>query len=352
MSVRQTPLSYLNTQTAQIPELSTNVSVLDAAFTYFSTTVVPAISTTTGQTLSSFTVFSDNFSTFSTLISTTIGKFPDVSTSVSTLTSLFEQNSTIVSTLVGQGVGTSTSISTLTSSVNAAIAGSIGGAALSTAFYLPLTGFSTIYGSNFSTINSTLHYISTIDGQQASTINNVSTLAGQSASTVNAQSTLNGEQAITLSNVQISTQVLQYGARPLQAFNGVYTDSTWGSGADSRETSTIMRLQAGLDASGSGTVGSSNSVSLINNTTASTTMLPLFIGVSGQNIPTYPASSNQILRFAHSGAPGSNSSILINLTTGGAASDAVEMNAGEVITLVYAGGGATDPANYYYFPTL
>lgn len=363
---RLTPLSYLNTQTAQIPELSTNVSFLDTAFTFFSTTVVPNISSTAGETLSSFTIFADNFSTFSTLISTTIGKFPDVSTSVSTITSLFEQNSTIVSTLVGQGIGTSNSISTLTSTTNAALAGSIGGAALSTAFYLPLTGFSTVYGSNFSTINSTIRAVSTIDGQQTSTlnivstingqqtstINNVSTLTGQSASTLNAQSTLNGEQAITLSNVQISTQVLQYGARPLQAFNGVYTDASWGSGSNSKQTSTIMNLQAGLTAAGSGSVGDSNSVSLINNTTVSTTMLPLFIGVSGQGIPTYPASANQILRFAHSGAPGSNSSIIINLTTGGTASDAIEMNAGEVVTLVYAGGSATDPANYYYFPTL
>jgi hypothetical protein len=384
MSVRQTPISYLNAQIGEIAGLSTSLSTLTGNFDYFSTVTVPEISTSINQLISSSIA---NIPAISTAAGFAVSTANTVQSNFSTFAerqSTFNGNlavvSTTVSTLINENLNTSTSISTLTSSVTAAITAAIGGAALSTAFYLPLTGFSTVYGRNFSTINSTLNYISTIDAQQASTINVistidgqqastintistlagqaistvnvVSTIAGQSASTVNAQSTINGEQTSNISNLAASTTILQYGARPAQAFNGVYTDADWSDGTDSRKTSTIINFQAGLTASGSGVIGTSNSVSLINNTNTSTTMFPLMIGVSGQGIPAYPASANQILRFAHSGAPGSNSSIIINLTTGGTASDAIEMNAGEVITLVYAGGGNTDPANYYYFPTL
>ncbi len=415
MSVRQTPVSYLNTQVAEIPGISTSISTLNGNFAYFSTVTFTQVSTAAGQAystaayvLSSFTNFANDFSTFSTTISSSIGKIPEISTSLSTITGLFGTTSTTVSTLIAQNLATSTSISTLTSTANAALTGAIGGAALSTAFYLPLTGFSTVYGQNFSTINSTLtaistidgqqqstlnivstingqqqstinvistidgqqqstlNVISTIDGQQTSTINTISTLAGQATSTVNVVSTIAGQVASTvnvlstldatqtsnIANLAASTTILQYGARGLQAFNGPYSNADWYDGTNANKTSTIMNFQAGLNASGSGVIGTSNSVSLINNNTASTTMLPLLIGVSGQSIPAYPASANQVLRFAHAGAPGSNSSIIINLVTGGGPSNAIEMNAGEVITMVYAGGGNTNPANYYYFPTL
>lgn len=355
MSVRQTPISFLNAQVAEIPGLSTSVSSLNANFDNLSTFTVNTISTSVSQFVSSFTTLAADFSSLSTFISTAIGEGADgpaISTSISTINSLVAQNSTNINSLIVEALSASTSISTLTSSVIATFASAIGFNEFSTSFFLPVTGFSTVFGNNFSSINSTINSISTVNAQQTSSINTISTLAGQNTSSLNVQSTLSGEQGVTLSNVQISTQVVQFGARPLQAFNGPFTDADWGSGENSRGTSTIMRLQAGLTASGSGTVGSSNSVTLINNTTVSTTMFPLFINSEGQNIPTYPASANQILRFAHSGAPGSNSSIIINLTTGGDASDAIEVNAGEVITMVFNGGDSTVPTDYFYFPSL
>ena len=376
MSVRQTPVSYLNAQIGQVSALSSSVSTLTGIFDYLSTVTLPEISTSINQlistSVSTISVVSTAAGAATSSLNTFLSNYSTFSTNQSTVNGQLAVVSTTVSTLISDNVNTSTSISTLTSTVIAIATSALGYSLFSTSFFGPVSplnpGFSTVYGSNFSTINSTLGYISTIDsqqqstintvstlaGQSASTVNVVSTLAGQSASTVNAQSTLNGEQAITLSNVQISTQVVQSGARPLQVFNGVYTDADWYNGTNAGKTSTIMRFQAGLTADGTGSVGGSNSVSLINNTTASTTMLPLLLGVSGSNIPAYPASANQILRFAHSGVPGTNSSIIINLLTGNSDTSAIEMNAGEVLTMVYAGGegGITTPGNYYYFPTL
>jgi hypothetical protein len=322
-----------------VPELSTSVNQS-----------ISSLTSTAAYTLSSFNNFILKYDTFSTSVSSYIGQIPLLSTTVSTL--------------VGQALTTSTSISTLTSSVTAAIFTTVAFTTFSTVtFFNFSTGVSTIDGRQQSTLNvistidaqqtSSINTVSTLAGEAISTVNTVSTLTGQQTSSINAQSTINGNQAISITNLTTSTATLQYGARPYQVFNGVYADTDFGSGGSINKSSTIMRLQAGLDADGAGAVGDSNSVSLLSNATnTATARLPLYLTTTGSNIPVYPAAANQILRFAHAGAPGSNSSIIINLYDGTAANDAIEMQAGEVITLVYNSGSASNPTSYYYFPSL
>ena len=91
---------------------------------------------------------------------------------------------------------------------------------------------------------------------------------------------------------------------------------------------------------------------LINNTTISTVRLPLWLNATAQNVPIYPNQVTDIMRFIHVGQFGVNSTIILNLSNNNSIYDAIEISAGETITLIWNGGNVYNGTSYYYTTSL
>lgn len=371
---QKTAISFLNTQVqtlsttvanqgagavtaAQFEGLSTFVSTL--AYLDF-TNLSTYTSTLTGQvnsnstSIGNFTSGFDDFSTAQTSINSRLN-------GLSTYVSSFQLDVMSTSIQALQTFSTSQNTSNLRyDNASTALSTAIGINGTQSSFIQALQVFSTIQVSTFNQMvygmSTTLSTAVSTNSAQTTAITNLQTF-----STVQtAQNTTFGATSSLVTSLNYSTNLLNYGQRRGQAYQGPYPDpgsplvlipsgygQGWGlnDGTSARATSTIMNSDI------------MRGVTLINNFSTQDVTLPLYMGVTGNgftNPNSVPSTLFDTMRFAHVGTPGSNSSITINLVSSGSATAAITLSAGEAISMIYKGGvgGPSSSSNYFYITSL
>lgn len=347
---QKTAISFLNTQ---VQTLSTTVANQGAG----------AVTAEQFSSLSSFvsTLAYLDFTNLSTYTSTLTGQVNSNSTSIGSFVSGYDDFSTAQTTINDRLNGLSTYVSSFQLDV-------ISTSIQSLQTFSTNQNTSNLRYDNVSTAVTSLQTFSTI---QVSTFNQmvygmsttlssaVSTNSAQATAITNLQTFSTAQTASNAlfplaANVNYSTNLLNYGQRRGQTYYGPWYEFNssnqprWGNpdGTSAQGTSTLM--------TGDKMAG----VSLINNTSTQDMVLPLYMGITTNGYASVnnlvPSTVFDVMRFAHIGIPGTNSSITINLVSSGSATAAVTLSAGEVVTMIYKGGigGPSSASNYYYLTSL
>jgi hypothetical protein len=366
---QKTAISFLNTQ---VQTLSTTVSNQGAG----------AVTAAQFSSLSSFVstlAYLDftNLSTYTSSLtaqvytnSTNIGSFNDFSTAQTSINTRLDGLSTYVSSLQLETVSTGvqalqtfstaqTSANTRYDGVSTTLSTAVSTNTAQTAAISTLQAFSTFQVSTF---NQTMFGVSTTLSTVVSTntAQNTSITALQSFSSAQAVQNVIYNSASTSGGIVFaSTPLFNYGQRRGQAYYGPWVE--FGSGSQSFPK---WGNPDGTSAGGTSTIMIGDimrGVTLINNQSTQDVTLPLYMGIAANGyagtVNMVPSTFSDIMRFAHVGIPGSNSSITINLVSSGSATAAITLSAGEVVTMLYKGGtgslgGASSTSNYYYIPSL
>jgi hypothetical protein len=364
---QKTAITFLNTQVFNLSTAVNNMSggVSVGTFTDLSTTVSTLIRVDYTNLSTYTSTLTGQVNTNSTNIGSFTSGFDDFSTAQTTINSRLDGLSTYVSSLQLETVSTGvqalqtfstnqTSANTRYDGVSTTLSTTISTNTVQQNQISSLQAFSTVQVSTFNQMvfgmSTTLSSAVSTNTVQTTAITNLQTFSTtQAAANIiyNSASTVGGL-------VFISTTLLNYGQRRGQTFYGPFFEPA---------SSSVPRwgLDNGTSAQGTSTIMAGNlmrGVTLLNNTSTQDVTLPLYMNIATNGYTgvdnMVPSTTMDVMRFAHVGVPGSNSSITINLVSSGTATAAITLSAGECVTMIYklAATSQSSPSSYYYLPSL